>query len=133
MEKGPLLFPKAGLQKAFEASYEKPIRWKFPVLVQRDDLGQARQCHIGMEGLGEEKDRLPVQLSDAGLGISLTDRLEQACGNSALCTIWLIGRWQKPLLPNAANSIEFFIEAVVEQPTDFSSDADAACVYKEVL
>jgi hypothetical protein len=132
MEKGPLLFPKTDLKKALEATYGQPIHWKLPVTVQRDDLGQAKSAQIGLKGLGEEKDRLPIQLDDSGLGISLNERLDQYCESGNPCDIWVVGRWQKPLIAQKGVEFVFFIDAVVEKPADFSSDADAACVYKEI-
>lgn len=85
--RGPALAPVEGL-KAWLAAQRRddghPRLVRVPVVMDCDGLGQPRNARVG---------GLPVALDDSALGISLADRVRQACPGAATCHAWLEGLW----------------------------------------
>lgn len=90
-KRGPALVPSDRLVASLDAlaagDGDSP-QVRLPVVVKLDPTG------LGVAGarLGA----LSIALDDSRLGLSLADRLGQACPGADQCAIWLEGYWRSP-------------------------------------
>lgn len=63
---------------------------KLPFTIWRGALGDVEQAALGVVA---ERPAAALHLSDSALGVSLHDRLQQACGADVRCVVWLSGRF----------------------------------------
>lgn len=81
-EAGPSLDAWLAAHKADEV--------KLPFTIWRGALGDVEIAAIGVVATPPAES---LRLSDSALGVSLHDRLQQACGAEPRCVVWLSGRF----------------------------------------
>ncbi len=85
-EKGPNLEPADALRTWLRSSNGAVLR--VPLTVTQD----------APAGLAGRLGAMPVELDDSALGVSLVDRVRQACGAAVTCTVWVEARWSDDVL-----------------------------------
>ena len=76
-EPGPKLAPEAALVAWLEGAGDAVLRLPLTIVDQGARLGS-----------------LAVEVDDTALGISLADRVRQACPGGRPCRVWVEGRWK---------------------------------------
>jgi hypothetical protein len=81
------------LKRLKQASNQKRLV-KIPVVIARsaDGLGGWQDAYIGTKA--DASDPVKIRLNDAALGVSLSDRMHQYCGEAQICKLWLVGYWE---------------------------------------
>jgi len=80
--RGPALSPPDALRAWLEQQGDRTVR--LPVTLVLEAPHRIASARVG---------ELPVTLDDSALGISLVDRLRQACPGQGECRVRLEGRW----------------------------------------
>ena len=81
---GPKLLPAADLSKWLDAKRDT-VLLRLPVTITRGRVGEPLRAKLG---------EIDVRLDDGALGVSLEDRLREACPDGATCRVWLEGRFR---------------------------------------
>ncbi len=96
---GPQIIPGDDLVKYFETQGRTPegkrIYFKIPVIfkMRSDFPGAIQEAFIGVSPDLDEDEKVRLDIDDSGMGIGLSDRLQNLCGEEKVCKGWLFGFW----------------------------------------
>lgn len=88
---GPAIDDQAALRAWLAAAKADRRRVRLPVVVVFDALG-VQKAWIGNGGDAPADGAVLLKLDDTAMGVSLLDRLRQACP-ARTCAVWLEGTW----------------------------------------
>jgi hypothetical protein len=104
---GPKLLPKENLLAALTAktSENKKRLWRLPIVVEREEgvPGSYRKAYIAVDSTMPAHDRIYLWLHDSALGVPLSERVRQYCGDQSACRLWVAGVWGPDMLTTLGN------------------------------
>jgi hypothetical protein len=87
--RGSATEPKEALL-AWLAAQSSDRRLRLPVVLGRGAVGFSLRA----ARVGGGPDPLMINIDDAALGVGLAERARQACGDAAMCAMWVEGSWR---------------------------------------